>query len=303
MNSEVLITCAVTGAGDTVAKSNLVPVTPTEIAESAIEAARAGAAIVHVHVRDPETGAPANEPHLYRQVVELIRASDVDVVINLTTGMDGEIVLGGSDAPWPPAEARMKSAAERLAHVEACLPEMCTLDCSTLNFAGGDGFVVINTLSMLRTMAARIRELGVRPELEAFDTGDLVMIKQLLSEGLVDEPVLIQLCMGIPYGAPADPATLQAMIGQLPPNATYATFAIGRLQLPWVPVAAVHGAHCRVGLEDNLYLSRGELATNAQLVERAVTILEAMNIRVLGPEDARERLKLTRRTLPEPQAA
>jgi uncharacterized protein (DUF849 family) len=293
---EVFITCAVTGAGDTVPASAHVPVTPEQIAASAIEAAGAGAAVVHIHVRDPATGAGARDPALYRAVVERIRASDVDPVINLTAGMGGDLVLGDPAAPLPPdpGGTDLASAADRLAHVQELRPELCTLDCGTMNFAAGGDYVMVNTPPMLREMARRVRELGVRPELEVFDTGHLVLVHELIGDGLIADPPLIQLCMGIPYGAPADPATLLAMVGRLPPGAVFSAFGIGRLQLPYVALAPMIGANVRVGLEDNLYLARGRLATNAELVERAVTLLEAMNVRVLGPDEVREKLALRR---------
>jgi 3-dehydrocarnitine:acetyl-CoA trimethylamine transferase len=294
VNWEVFVTCAVTGAGDTAARSEHVPVTPEQIADAAIEAARAGAAIAHLHVRDPDTGRGARDPALYRAVVERIRASDVDVVLNLTAGMGGDLVLGGDESPLPPDEAGtdMAGAAERLAHVEELLPEICTLDCGTMNFAAGGDYVMVNTPGMLRAMAARVRELGVRPELEVFDTGHLVLVHELIRDGLIDDPPLIQLCTGIPYGAPDDLGTLGAMVNRLPANAVFSAFSIGRMQLPFVALAALSGGNARVGLEDNLHLSRGRLATNAELVERAVAILESMNVRVLGPEEVRARLAL-----------
>ena len=296
MNTEVFITCAVTGAGDTTRASDRVPVTPDAIAGEAIAAARAGAAVVHIHVRDAETGRGARDPALYRAVFERVRGADVDAVINLTAGMGGDLVLGGEDAPLPVDEAGtdMIGAAERLAHVEELRPEICTLDCGSMNFAAGGDYVMVNTPGMLRAMARRIQELGVRPELEVFDSGHLVLVKELIGEGLIDDPALIQLCMGIPYGAPEDPSALVTMVGQLPAGCVFSAFAIGRMQLPYVAMAALAGANVRVGLEDNIYLSRGELATNRQLVERAVTILEAMNARILGPDEVREKLGLRR---------
>jgi uncharacterized protein (DUF849 family) len=296
VNTDVFITCAVTGAGDTAPASDRVPVRPQEIAEAAIEAARAGAAVAHIHVRDPATGRGSRDRALYREVVDRVRSADVDVVLNLTAGMGGDLVLGGTDAPLPPDEdgTDMIGAAERLVHVEDLRPEICTLDCGTMNFAAGGAYVMVNTPDMLRAMASRIRELGVRPELEVFDTGHLVMVNDLVRDGLIDDPPLIQLCMGIPYGAPDDPTTLLALVARLPPGAVFSAFSIGRMQLPYVAMAALAGGNVRVGLEDNLYLSRGNLATNAQLVERARTILEAMNVRVLGPVDVRERLRLVR---------
>jgi uncharacterized protein (DUF849 family) len=294
MISEAFITCAVTGAGETTARSDRVPVTPAEIADSALEAARAGAAVVHIHVRDPDTGRGSRDPALFRAVVERIRASEVNVVLNLTAGMGGDLVLGGEEAPLPPdAEGTdMAGAAERLAHVEELIPEICTLDCGTMNFAAGGDYIMANTPAMLRAMARRIGELGVRPELEVFDTGHLVLVSELISEGLIEDPPLIQLCMGIPYGAPEDPATLLAMVARLPPGAIFSAFAIGRMQLPYVALAPLVGANVRVGLEDNLYLARGQLATNGKLVERAVSILNAIGVRVLGPDDVRQRLAL-----------
>ena len=294
MNTEVFITCAVTGVGATTDRSELVPVTPVEIADAALEAARAGAAIVHIHVREPSTGGPSRDPALYREVVERIRASDVDVVLNLTAGMGGDLVLGGVDSPLPPnlEGTDMAGATERLEHVAELRPEICTLDCGTMNFAEGD-YVMTNTPSMLREMARQIRELGVRPEIEVFDTGHLVFAKQLIEEGLVDEPAMLQLCMGIPYGAPDDPGTLLALVNQLPAECVFSAFAIGRAQLPYVALAPIVGGNVRVGLEDNIWLERGVKATNGQLVERAVGILEAMNVRVLGPEETRKKLRLT----------
>ena len=295
MLSEAFITCALTGAGDTVGRSEHVPVTPAQIADAALEAARAGAAVVHIHVRDPATGAGARDPALFREVVERIRAaSDVDPVLNLTAGMGGDLVLGDADSPLPvdPVSTDMASAGERLAHVEELMPEICTLDCGTMNFAAGGEYIMANTPGMLRAMARRVQELGVRPELEVFDTGHLVLVHELIAEGLIDDPALIQLCLGIPYGAPADLATLLAMVAQLPGGAVYSAFAIGRLQLPYAALAPLIGANVRVGLEDNLYLSRGRLATNAELVERAVGLLDGIGVRVLGPDEVREKLLL-----------
>ena len=296
MNTEVFITCAVTGVGATTERSKLVPVTPSQIADAALEAARAGAAIVHIHVREPSTGGPSRDPALYREVVERVRAADVDVVINLTAGMGGDLVLGGVESPLPPNPdgTDMAGATARLEHVAELRPEICTLDCGTMNFAEGD-YVMTNTPSMLREMARQIRELGVRPEIEVFDTGHLVFAKQLIEEGLVDEPAMLQLCMGIPYGAPDDPGTLLALVNQLPDDCVFSAFAIGRAQLPYVALAPIVGGNVRVGLEDNIWLERGVKATNGQLVERAVAILEAMNVRVLGPEETREKLRLTAR--------
>jgi uncharacterized protein (DUF849 family) len=226
-----------------------------------------------------------------------VRASGVNVVLNLTAGMGGDLVLGGDENPLPPARegTDMAGAAERLSHVEELLPEICTIDCGTMNFAAGGDYVMTNTPAMIRAMAARVQAAGVRPELEVFDTGHLVMVKELIEQGLIDDPPLIQLCMGIPYGAPDDPITLMSMVAQLPPGAIFSTFSIGRMQLAYVAMAVIAGGNVRVGLEDNLYLSRGRLATNGQLVARAVGILESMNVSVLGPDDVRARLRLKQR--------
>jgi 3-dehydrocarnitine:acetyl-CoA trimethylamine transferase len=297
MNWEAFITCALTGAGDTTGRSDTVPITPEQIAASALEAAAAGAAVVHIHVRDPKTGKGSRDPKLFREVVERLRASGVNVVLNLTAGMGGDLVLGGDENPLPPERegTDMAGALERLRHVEELLPEICTIDCGTMNFAAGGDYVMTNTPAMIRAMAAKVQSLGVRPELEVFDTGHLVMVKELIKEGLIDVPPLIQLCMGIPYGAPDDPVTLLSMVAQLPPGAIFSTFSIGRMQLAYVAMAVLAGGNVRVGLEDNLFLSRGKIATNGQLVERAVSILEHMNVKVLGPDDVRARLRLKQR--------
>jgi len=297
MNTEAFITCAVTGAGDTTGRSDHVPVTPEQIADSALEAAAAGAAVVHIHVRDPATGQGSRDVELYRGAVDRIRAADSDVVINLTSGMGGDLVLGGPDQPLPldGGGTDMVGAHERLAHVRELRPDICTLDCGTMNFAAGGDYVMTNTPDMLRAMAREVQELGVRPELEVFDTGQMVMVKDLIAEGLIDEPALIQLCMGIRYGAPDDPQTLLNLVNLLPPGAVFSAFAIGRMQLPYVAMAVLTGGNVRVGLEDNLYLGPGEKATNRQLVERAHTILRAMNVRVLGPDEVRDRLGLVAR--------
>ncbi|UDL94351.1 3-keto-5-aminohexanoate cleavage protein [Lichenihabitans sp. PAMC28606] len=296
MNHDVFITCAVTGAGDTTGRSPHVPVTPAAIAEACVEAARAGAAIAHIHVRDPATGRAARDVHLYREVVERIRASGVDVILNLTAGMGGDVVFGAGETPLPLAAGTdMVGPTERLAHVAELLPEICTLDCGTMNFSLGD-YVMTNTPSTLRAMAAQVKALGVKPELEVFDFGHLVFVHDLIKEGLLDGTPLIQLCMGIPYGAPDDPLTLMAMAHRLPKEAVFSAFSIGRNQLPYVAMAALAGGNVRVGLEDNLFLGKGMLATNGALVERAGTILTAMGARVLGPAEVRAKLNLRQPT-------
>lgn len=296
MISKVFITCAVTGGGRAPKHTN-VPVAPEQIADSAIEATRAGAAVVHIHVRDPRTGSGSRDPALYRAVVQRIRKSDVNPVINLTTGMGCSIVLGGAESPLPPVVGTdMAGALERMVHIEELRPEICTLDVGTLNYGTLDELIIVNTPATVRAMAARLQKLGVRPEIEVFDTGDLVMVHDLIKRGLIDDPPLIQLCMGIPYGAPGDPTTLIAMIHQLPPRAIYSTFSIERMQLPYAALAPLVGANLRVGLEDNLYLSRGRLATNAELVQRAREIVERMGVRVMSPDEVREKLALKAHT-------
>ncbi|MEI7779905.1 MAG: 3-keto-5-aminohexanoate cleavage protein [Actinomycetes bacterium] len=296
MSSAAFITCAITGAGDSTGVSDKVPVTPEQIAASALEAAAAGAAVVHIHVRNPETGKGARNVEYYREVVERVRASGTDVIINLTSGMGGDLVLGGAENPLPISQAGtdMAGATERLLHVAELLPEICTLDCGTMNFAAGGEYIMVNTPGVVREMARQIRDLGVRPEVEIFDTGDLVLLNELVDEGLIDSPAMIQLCMGIPYGAPNDPLTLAAMVNRLPAGAIFSAFSIGRFQLPYVAQAVLAGGNVRVGLEDNIYLSKGVLASNGDLVSRAVTILEAMNIRVIGPAEARDQLGLVK---------
>ena len=296
MNREVFITCAVTGSGGTQDRSPHVPRSPEAIAESAIAAARAGAAVVHCHVRDPETGAPSRDPRLFREVTERIRDAEVDVVLNLTAGMGGDMIFGNTEQPLPlnPNGTDMVGATERVSHVAECLPEICTLDCGTMNFSLGD-YVMTNTPSMLRAMAKMMTDLGVRPEIEAFDTGHLWFAKQLVEEGLIEDPVLIQLCMGIPWGAPDDLNTYMAMVNNVPANWTFSAFSIGRNAMAYPAAAVLAGGNVRVGLEDNLYVGKGQLATNAQLVDKAVTIVESMGARVIGPAEVREKLKLTKR--------
>lgn len=294
MVSEVFVACAVTGGGSNVDRSPHVPVSPEEIADSAVEAARAGAAVVHIHVRDAKTRRGVLNPALYREVVQRIRKSDVNPVINLTTANGGDLVLGGPDSPLPPdpAGTDMAGALDRLVHVEELRPEICTLDCGSMNGKTNGEYIMVNSTGMLRAMAKRVQELGVRPELEVFDTGHLRLVNDFVKEGLIDDPPLIQLCMGIGYGAPDDLTTLIAMVHQLPRRAVYSAFSVGPMQLPYAALAPLVGANVRVGLEDNLYLSRGRLATNAELVQRAIEILERIGVRVLSPDEVREKIKL-----------
>jgi len=296
MNREVFITCAVTGSGGTQDRSPHVPRSPKQIADSAIDAAKAGAAIVHCHVRDPETGKPRRDVHLYREVTERIRDANVDVVLNLTAGMGGDMVFGSPEAPLPLKEkgTDMGGATNRMEHVRQCLPEICTLDCGTMNFAEAD-YVMTNTPGMLRAMGGMMTSLGVKPEIEAFDTGHLWFAKQLVEEKVLNADALVQLCMGVPWGAPDDLNTFMAMVNNVPSTWNWSAFSIGRNQMAYAAAAVLAGGNVRVGLEDNLWLDKGVLATNAQLVERAASIVTNLGARILGPEEVRKKLNLTKR--------
>ena len=292
MNRNVIITCAVTGAGDTAGRHPDLPVSPAQIATAALEAAEAGAAIVHIHVRDPATGRGTREVGLYRRVYEKVRASNSDVIINCTAGMGGDLALGASDPfDFEAGGTDLVGGLERLAHVEALQPDMCSIDCGSLNFGEGHQ-VYISTPDMIRGMAKRVRDLGVKPELEVFDTGNLWFVNTIVDEGLVDDPPWVQLCTGIPYGMPTDPGLIVALTRLLPAGAEFTTFGISAMQIPWVAQAVLLGGHVRVGLEDNLYLARGVFASNADLVTRAREIIERMGARVQSADQARETLGL-----------
>ena len=297
MNRDVFITCAITGSGDTTRKSDKIPITPAEIAKAAIEAANAGAAVVHCHVRNPDTGAPSRDPELFSEVTDRIRDANIDMVINLTAGMGGDLFLGGAENPLPPDvnNTDMAGATERLTHIAQCLPEICTLDCGSMNFGHGD-YIMTNSPLMLREMAIQMKSLGVRPEIEAFDTGHLWFAKKLVEEKIIDEPALVQLCMGIPWGAPDDLNTFMAMVNNVPKNWVFSAFSIGRNAAAYPAAAVLAGGNIRVGLEDNIYLSRGVLATNAQLVESAATIATNMGANIIGPDDVRKKLDLVKRS-------
>ena len=291
MNYDVVVTCAVTGAGDTTGKSPHVPVTPKDIAAAAIEAAKAGAAVAHIHVRDPETGKGSRDPKLFKEVVDRVRDSGTDVVINLTAGMGGDWVPSDEDPAMPGPGTDMISAEDRLAHVHECLPEICSLDCGTLNFGNGNE-IYISTPPMLRHMAALTKEWGVKPELEVFELGHIRFATQMIHEGLIAEPPMFQICLGIPWGADQSVDTMKAMKDHLPQGANWAGFGISRMQMPMAATAVAMGGNVRVGLEDNIYLDRGVLATNGQLVTRAIEILERMGARALSPQEARNKLRL-----------
>ncbi len=293
MNYDVVVTCAVTGAGDTVGKHPGVPVTPEQIADAAVEAAGAGASVAHIHVRDPESGKGSRDPALFREVVERIRSSGTDVVINLTAGMGGDWVPREDDPAMPAAGTDMIGPVERLAHVAELRPEICSIDCGTMNFGNGSE-IYISTPAYLRKMAELVKGWGVKPELEVFELGHIRFANQMIAEGLIAEPPLFQICLGIPWGADQSVDTMKAMKDALPTGAQWAGFGISRMEMPMAAVAVAMGGNVRVGLEDNLYLDRGVLATNAQLVGRAVEIIERMGARAVTPSEARERLGLRR---------
>lgn len=296
MSREVFITCAVTGSGSTQDRSEFVPRSPKEIANNAIEAAKAGAAIVHCHVREPDTGFPSRKVDYYREVTDRIRESEVDVVLNLTAGMGGDLVMGPPNSPLPLGDGTdLASAEDRVEHIRLCRPEICTLDCGSMNFAEAD-YVMLNTPGMLDEMCSLMIEMGVKPEIEAFDTGNLWFAKRLVQRGILPEPALVQLCMGVPWGAPDDLNTFMAMVNNVPETWTFSAFSLGRNQMPYVAAAVLAGGNPRVGLEDNLFLSKGVLAQNHQLVEKAVNIVESLGARVLGPGEVRKKLDLTKRS-------
>jgi uncharacterized protein (DUF849 family) len=291
MNYDVIVTCAVTGAGDTLAKNPHVPVTPQEVADSAIAAAKAGAAITHVHVRDPDTAKGSRDVDLFRKTVDLIRESDTDVVINLTSGMGGDWVPGESDPALPGPGTDMIGPEDRLAHVIACKPEICSLDCGTMNFGNGNE-IYISTPPFLRKMASITQQIGVKPELEVFELGHIRFAKQMIAEGIIDAPPMFQICLGIPWGADQSVDNMKVMKDELPTDASWASFGISRMQMPMAAAAVAMGGNVRVGLEDNIYLDRGVPARNEQLVERVVGIIERMGGRVLTPVEARAKLNL-----------
>ena len=294
MNHNVIITCAVTGAGDTVDKHPAIPVTPAQIAAAAVDAAQAGATVVHCHVRDPKTGKGSRDPALYREVMERIRDSGVDVIVNLTAGMGGDLEIGGGEAPmrFGPGTDLVGPLA-RLVHVEELMPDICTLDCGTLNFGDGDT-IYVSTPAALRAGARRITELGVKAELEIFDTGHLWFANQMIREGLLKDPIF-QLCLGIPWGAPADTATMKAMVDNLPPGVTWAGFGIGRMQMPMAAQAVLLGGNVRVGLEDNLWLDKGVPASNGSLVERVIELLHCLGAKPMTPTEGRVKMGLKKR--------
>ena len=291
----IFITCAITGSGSTQDLSSNVPRSPKQIADSAIAAAKAGAAVVHCHVRDPKTGVPSRDPRLYRELTDRIRDSKTDFILNLTAGMGGDMFFGPPSAPLPlKNETDMGSAESRMEPIADCLPEICTLDCGSMNFGEGD-YVMTNTPDMLRTMGSMMTALGIKPEIEAFETGHLWFAKQLVKEGVIESPALVQLCMGIPWGAPNDLNTYMAMVNNIPSDWHWSSFSISRDQMPYVAASVLAGGNVRVGLEDNIWLEKGVLATNESLVKKATTIIEAMGSTLMSPQQVRDLLGLTKR--------
>ena len=291
MNNEVIVTCAVTGAGDTLGKHPEVPVTPEQISNAAIAAAKAGASVAHIHVRDPETGLGSRDTNLFKEVVERIRDSETDVVINLTAGMGGDWVPSKENPSMPGPGTDMIGPEERLAHVKEIHPEICSLDCGTMNFGNGNE-IYISPPGYLREMASMIQEWGVKPELEVFELGQIRFAKQMIKEGLINEPPMFQICLGIPWGAEQTVDSMKVMKDELPTNASWASFGIGRMQMPMAAAAVAMGGNVRVGLEDNLYLEKGILASNDQLVTRVIEIIDRMGGKILSPMETRKKLHL-----------
>ena len=292
MNNKVFITCAVTGSGDTTKKSPYVPITPKQIAEAAIDSAKAGAAIAHIHVREKD-GRPSRRLELYKEVVDRIRSRDTDVILNLTTGMGGDLDIGLGENPLKfGPHTDMVNIIERISHVEELLPEICTLGCGTLNF-GDNSMLAVNTPHDIRKAAAILKKIKVKPEIEAFDLGNMWFGQQLYKDGLLNDPPMFQICLGIPWGAPPTVLAMEAMIDMMPEGSIWSGFAISQNQMPFVTQTVIMGGNPRVGLEDNLYLSKRKLATNAQLVEKAVTIVENLGASTMTPTETRDKLKLS----------
>jgi uncharacterized protein (DUF849 family) len=290
MQRKVMISCAVTGSADTPGRNPAVPVTPAQIAQSAIDAAQAGAAIVHIHVRNPETTRPSMDPAHYREVVERIRGSGSDVLINLTTGPGARFSPGNDDPLKPGPGTTMKSAAERVQHIVELKPEICSLDMGSMNMGP---YVFVNTPGYLETMAIAIRDAGVLPELEVFEAGHLLLAKRLIETGHIKAPGMFQICLGISWAQPATPEAMSYMRSLLPANSPWFAFGISLHQFPMVAQAVLLGGHPRVGLEDNIYLEKGKLApSNAALVEKAAKIIEILGDVVATPADARQILGL-----------
>jgi uncharacterized protein (DUF849 family) len=295
---KVVITCAVTGNAPFNPRHPAFPITPQDIAAACIEAARAGAAVVHVHVRDPKTGAGSRRPDLFKETVDRLRDSGVDVILNLTAGLGGFLLPDPADERRALPESDVISAEERMVHLEMCRPDIASLDITTGNqVEGAVEFVYFNTTRTLRAMAKRFQELNIKPELETFSAGDVEFGKSLIAEGLISGVPLFQFVLGVKWGAPADSRTLLYMRDLLPWQAAWAALGPGRLQMPVVAQCTLLGGNVRVGLEDNLYLSRGVFASNGQLVERARLIIESLGYEVASVDEARALLGIGSRGL------
>jgi uncharacterized protein (DUF849 family) len=290
MSRPVIISCALTGGADSTGASPHVPITPAQIAAEAISAHAAGAAVVHIHVRDPATGKPSRDVALYRETVERIRAAGTDVVINLTTGPGARYVPDPAAPGGAGKGTTMASPEDRVAHVLEMRPEICSLDVATMNM-GPNAFV--NVPGQLAAMARMIRDAGVKPELEVFDLGHIELAKRMIADGLIEAPPFLQLCTGIAYGAPSTTEAVLTMRNALPAGAQWSGFGISRHQFPMAAQMIILGGHVRVGLEDNLYLSRGELSPgNAPLVSRAAELVRLLGNSVATPAEARGLLGL-----------
>jgi uncharacterized protein (DUF849 family) len=293
MTRKVILTCAVVGENQYNQAHPNFPITPQQIADAALEAEQAGASCVHLHVRNPETGAGSRDPDLFLDMATRVRENGVKAVINITCGGGGIFCPDPTDEGKAGPDSDMASAEERVKHIEMCQPEVCSLDVCTQNQLDGDkAYVYLNTEYTLRKMAKRFQALGVKPEIEVFAPGDILLANKMLEEGLFDAPPMYQIVMGTRWGLPATPETLIYMKSLLPEGAVWAAFGIARMQMPMVAQAALLGGNVRVGLEDNLYLSRGVFATNDQLVKRARSIIEGIGLEVAAPDEARELLGL-----------
>lgn len=285
-----ILTCAVTGGAPVTGRNPNVPVTPKEIADSAIEAAKAGAAIVHLHARDPETKSGSMRLDLFQEIVGRIRDNGIDVIINLSTG-DGAMFAPSKEDPGKAGPGtNMRPAADRVKHVVDLKPEICSLDFNTMWFRNR---AFVNSPEMISEMARMIYEAGTTPELEIFDTGDLHLAADLMAKGVIKTPAFYQIVLGVSYGASASTETMMYMRNLLPKGMEWAAFGIGQHEFPMLAQAMLLGGHARVGFEDNLYIARGELAkSNAQLVEKGVGIMRSLGIEPATPKEAREILGL-----------
>lgn len=292
MSNEVVLTCAVTGGHANFQKHPDYPITPEQIAKNCIDAGKAGAAIAHIHVRDPDTGLRSDDPILYREVFQRIKDSGSDILINLTTSEGARFSPGAEDAGIGGVGTTLVQPLKRLTHIEELRPDICTLDVGTFNFGET---IFVNTPEHLRIMAKRIQELGVKPEMEVFEPGHIMFAHELIDKGLINDPPMFQLCLGISYAALATPEILTVMKNLLPENAVWGAFGISRFEFEIVAQSASQNGNCRVGLEDNLYMGKGGFATNTQLVERAVRLIREIGREPATPNQAANVLGIERR--------